>query len=66
MSKKAAGVFIHIATVTEGTIVKGQPAKLEVGHARRAADPRQPFGDAPSARGAAAGAWATMWRSAGR
>ncbi|WP_149587038.1 alanine--tRNA ligase [Tabrizicola flagellatus] len=35
--KKAAGIFIHIATVTEGTIIKGQPAKLEVAHARRAA-----------------------------
>ncbi|WP_128516533.1 alanine--tRNA ligase [Tabrizicola thermarum] len=35
--KKAAGVFIHIAKVTEGTVIKGQPAKLEVAHARRAA-----------------------------
>ncbi|MFN3576947.1 MAG: alanine--tRNA ligase [Tabrizicola sp.] len=35
--KKAAGIFIHIARVTEGTIIKGQPAKLEVAHARRAA-----------------------------
>ncbi|MFN3281535.1 MAG: alanine--tRNA ligase, partial [Tabrizicola sp.] len=35
--KKAAGIFIHIAKVTEGTIIKGQPAKLEVAHARRAA-----------------------------
>jgi alanyl-tRNA synthetase len=35
--KKAAGVFIHIAKVTEGTIIKGQPAKLEVAHSRRAA-----------------------------
>ena len=34
--KKAAGVFIHIATVTEGTVSKGQPAKLEVAHTRRA------------------------------
>ncbi|MBL9051427.1 MAG: alanine--tRNA ligase [Tabrizicola sp.] len=33
--KKAAGVFIHIATVTEGTVIKGQPAKLEVAHGRR-------------------------------
>jgi len=36
-TKKAAGVFIHVATVTEGTIQKGQPAKLEVEHKRRAA-----------------------------
>ena len=35
--KKAAGVFIHIGRVTEGTIIKGQPAKLEVSHARRSA-----------------------------
>ena len=35
--KKAAGVFIHIAKVTEGTVLKGQPAKLEVAHARRTA-----------------------------
>jgi alanyl-tRNA synthetase len=35
--KKAAGVFIHIAKVTEGTVIKGQPAKLEVAHGRRSA-----------------------------
>ncbi len=35
--KKAAGVFIHIAKVTEGTVLKGQPAKLEVSHSRRSA-----------------------------
>jgi alanyl-tRNA synthetase len=35
--KKAAGVFIHIARVTEGTVIKGQPAKLEVSHTRRSA-----------------------------
>ena len=34
-TKKSAGVFIHIARVTEGSIVKGQPAKLEVSHTRR-------------------------------
>jgi alanyl-tRNA synthetase len=33
--KKAAGVFIHIGKVTEGTVIKGQPAKLEVSHGRR-------------------------------
>jgi alanyl-tRNA synthetase len=35
--KKAAGVFIHIAKVMEGTVIKGQPAKLEVAHGRRSA-----------------------------
>jgi alanyl-tRNA synthetase len=35
--KKAAGVFIHIAKVVEGTVIKGQPAKLEVAHSRRSA-----------------------------
>ena len=35
-TKKSAGVFIHIARVTEGAITKGQPAKLEVSHTRRA------------------------------
>ena len=35
-TRKAAGVFIHIAKVVEGTILKGQPAKLEVSHGRRA------------------------------
>ncbi len=33
--KKSAGVFIHIARVTDGAITKGQPAKLEVAHGRR-------------------------------
>ncbi|WP_415182647.1 alanine--tRNA ligase [Phaeovulum sp.] len=36
-TKKVAGVFIHIATVTEGEIAQGQAAKLEVSHSRRAA-----------------------------
>ncbi|MEY4872952.1 MAG: hypothetical protein RLZZ563_2282, partial [Pseudomonadota bacterium] len=36
-TKKAAGVFIHVAEVVEGKIVKGQPAKLEVEHKRRSA-----------------------------
>ncbi|MFD1159441.1 alanine--tRNA ligase [Roseovarius aestuarii] len=34
-TKKAAGVFIHLAEVTEGEILKGQAAQLEVDHARR-------------------------------
>ena len=33
--KKSAGVFIHVAKVTDGSILKGQPAKLEVAHGRR-------------------------------
>ncbi len=36
-TKKSAGVFIHVAEVTEGEIARGQPAKLEVGHRRRSA-----------------------------
>ncbi|MCB2136084.1 MAG: alanine--tRNA ligase, partial [Rhodobacteraceae bacterium] len=36
-TKKSAGVFIHIAEVSEGEIARGQPAKLEVAHARRTA-----------------------------
>ncbi|TVP69839.1 MAG: alanine--tRNA ligase [Rhodobacteraceae bacterium] len=36
-TRKSAGVFIHVARVTEGEITRGQPVKLEVAHARRAA-----------------------------
>ncbi|WP_028028223.1 alanine--tRNA ligase [Gemmobacter nectariphilus] len=36
-TKKAAGVFIHIAEVTEGHMERGQPVKLEVSHHRRSA-----------------------------
>ncbi|MBE3637680.1 alanine--tRNA ligase [Mangrovicoccus algicola] len=36
-TKKSAGVFIHFAEVTEGTISTGQGAELIVDHARRAA-----------------------------
>ena len=36
-TRKAAGVVIHVAEVTEGHIDRGQPVKLEVAHARRAA-----------------------------
>ncbi len=36
-TQKAAGVFIHSAHVTEGTLRKGTPVKLEVSHARRRA-----------------------------
>jgi len=34
-TRKSQGVFIHVATVVEGSIAKGQPAKLEVSHGRR-------------------------------
>ncbi|MCK4712347.1 MAG: alanine--tRNA ligase [Marinosulfonomonas sp.] len=36
-TKKAAGIFIHIAEVTEGEISIGQGAELTVDHARRSA-----------------------------
>jgi alanyl-tRNA synthetase len=36
-TKKTAGVFIHLATVVEGSILRGQAAKLEVNHQRRGA-----------------------------
>jgi alanyl-tRNA synthetase len=36
-TRKSAGVFMHVATVREGTILRGQPAKLEVAHGRRSA-----------------------------
>ena len=36
-TKKSAGIFIHVAEVTEGAIARGQPAKLEVSHRRRSA-----------------------------
>ncbi|MEO6301070.1 MAG: alanine--tRNA ligase [Paracoccaceae bacterium] len=36
-TRRSAGVFLHVAKVTEGTILKGQAAKLEVDHHRRGA-----------------------------
>jgi alanyl-tRNA synthetase len=36
-TKKSAGVFLHQAVVREGTLLRGQPAKLEVAHGRRGA-----------------------------
>ncbi|MFK7745312.1 MAG: alanine--tRNA ligase [Roseobacter sp.] len=36
-TRKTAGVFIHFATVTEGTVSSGDAAVLEVNHARRTA-----------------------------
>ena len=36
-TRKAAGVFIHIAEVTEGRIARGDGAELSVNHARRTA-----------------------------
>ncbi|OUD10930.1 alanine--tRNA ligase [Marivivens niveibacter] len=34
-TKKSAGIFIHFAEITEGSITRGQPAKLVVEHQRR-------------------------------
>jgi alanyl-tRNA synthetase len=34
-TRKAAGVVIHVATVREGQLTKGQPARLDVLHDRR-------------------------------
>jgi len=36
-TKKVAGVFLHLAKVTEGSIQRGQAAKLDVAHGRRTA-----------------------------
>ena len=36
-TRKSAGVFLHVARVTEGTILNGQAAKLEVNRNRRQA-----------------------------
>ncbi len=36
-TKKVAGLFLHIADMTEGTVSKGQGASLTVDHARRSA-----------------------------
>jgi alanyl-tRNA synthetase len=35
-TRKSQGIFIHVAKVLEGSVLKGQPAKLEVAHVRRA------------------------------
>ena len=36
-TRKSVGVFAHLAEVTQGTILRGQPAKLVVDHTRRGA-----------------------------
>ncbi|MEM9248649.1 MAG: alanine--tRNA ligase [Pseudomonadota bacterium] len=36
-TKKVAGVYIHVATVTKGTLTVGEAAKLGVDHGRRSA-----------------------------
>ncbi len=36
-TRKAQGIVAHLAEVTEGSIARGQPARLEVDHARRSA-----------------------------
>ena len=52
--KKAGDLFVHLGTVDEGRRSKvGDAVELEVDHARRTRHPRQPFGHAPAARGAA-------------
>jgi alanyl-tRNA synthetase len=36
-TRRAAGVVIHVGEVVSGTVLRGQPARLEVDHARRSA-----------------------------
>ncbi|MDR0809521.1 MAG: alanine--tRNA ligase [Gemmobacter sp.] len=36
-TRKVAGIFLHSAEIVEGAVAKGQPAKLELDHARRQA-----------------------------
>ncbi|MFZ5710583.1 MAG: alanine--tRNA ligase [Pseudomonadota bacterium] len=36
-TKRSAGVFIHVARVTEGSLTRGQGARLDVAHGRRTA-----------------------------
>ncbi len=36
-TRKVAGLFLHIGEVVSGKVAKGQPARLEVDHARRSA-----------------------------
>lgn len=36
-TRKAAGVVYHVAEIVEGAVARGQPAKLELDHARRQA-----------------------------
>ena len=54
--RKKAGIFVHQGRVEEGELVRGAAAELAVDHDAAERDPRQPFRDAPAARGAAAGA----------
>jgi alanyl-tRNA synthetase len=56
-TKKVAGVFVHIAEVTEGDIAPGQPAVLEVDHARRGTIRANHSATHLLARGAAPRAW---------
>ena len=51
--RRRDGLFVHIGTVDEGTVKAGDAVELKVDHARRTRAPRQPFGDASAARGAA-------------
>ncbi len=56
--KKAGALFVHLGKVESGSFKKGEVVDLEVDHASRTANPRQPFGDPPPARGVAPSAWA--------
>ena len=51
--KKAGGLFVHQGKVEKGAFKAGDEVDLQVEHARRIGDARQPLGDAPPARGAA-------------
>jgi alanyl-tRNA synthetase len=50
------GLFVHIGKVTKGTSQAGAAVELKVDTSAPHAPARQPFGDAPAARGAARGA----------
>ena len=54
--KKLGDLFVHVVTVEEGALTVGDAVELDVDHDAPLRHPRQPLGDAPAARGAAAGA----------
>ena len=54
--KELGDLFVHHGVVEKGPLKVGEAVELEVDHARRSCHPRQSFGHAPAARGAAAGA----------
>jgi alanyl-tRNA synthetase len=65
-TKKVAGVFLHMAEVTEGEIAPGQPAVLEVDHARRTARSARTIRPRTSCTRRCVAPSAITWRSAGR